>query len=248
MIYKYNPIEDCYATKKKIYIFRNEIEKFILKNKNITLLDFGCGNANDCGKFLISPEYKYIGFDIHIPSLKFAEKNFGNKNVSFCSKVDNKKYDIIIISEVLEHLKHPMETLKLLNKKLKKNGIILGSVPNGYGLTEIEKFIIHKFGVYSFARYIYGFFKEKKKIVNTVPFNRESGHIQFFTLGNLKRVIKNSGLELEYLKNGSLMGADITGSTIFRSEILKRLNTKIADFIPSFLSATWIFKLRKEVK
>ena len=63
MIYKYNPIEDCYATKKKIYIFRNEIEKFILKNKNIALLDFGCGNANDCGKFLISPEYKYIGFD-----------------------------------------------------------------------------------------------------------------------------------------------------------------------------------------
>ncbi len=244
MIYKYNPIEDCNATKKKIYIFRNQIEKFIKKNKNLATLDFGCENANDCGKFLISPKYKYIGYDIHIPSLKFAEKNFGNKNVSFCSKVDNKKYDIIIISEVLEHLKHPMETLKLL----KKDGIILGSVLNGYRLTEIEKFIIHKFGVYSFARYIYGFFKEKKKIVNSVPFNRESGHIQFFTLGNLKRVIKNIGLELEYLKNGYIMGGDITGSTTFRSEILKRLNTKIADFIPSFLSATWIFKLRKEVK
>ena len=72
--------------------------------------------------------------------------------------------------------------------------------------------------------------------------------MQFFILGNLKRVIKNSGLELEYLKNGSIMGGDITGSTIFRSEVLKRLNTKISDFISSFLSATWIFKFRKEVK
>ena len=32
-MYKYNPIEDCYATKKKIHIFRDEIEKRRLKKK-----------------------------------------------------------------------------------------------------------------------------------------------------------------------------------------------------------------------
>ena len=44
-IYKYNPIEDCYATKKKIHIFRDEIEKRSSKKKYLSILDFGCGNG-----------------------------------------------------------------------------------------------------------------------------------------------------------------------------------------------------------
>ena len=38
MNYKYNPIEDCYATKKKIYIFRKEIENKLNKVKNYVFL------------------------------------------------------------------------------------------------------------------------------------------------------------------------------------------------------------------
>ena len=34
-MYKYNPIEDCYATKKKIHIFRNEINKLRVKKKKL---------------------------------------------------------------------------------------------------------------------------------------------------------------------------------------------------------------------
>ncbi len=34
-------------------------------------------------------------------------------------------YDIIIIADVLEHLKEPMKTVKMLYSRLKKNGIML---------------------------------------------------------------------------------------------------------------------------
>ena len=43
-----------------------------------------------------------------------------------------------------------------------------------------------------------------------------------------------------------LMGADISGSTFLKFELTKKINTKIADFIPHFMSATWIFKLVKD--
>ena len=246
MTYKYNPIEDCYATKKKIYIFRNEIEGYYKARKKLSLLDFGCGNANDCGKYIINRLYHYNGVDIHKKSLEYAKNQFGNKNVKFTSEPIKKKYDIIIISEVLEHLKDPEGTLKFLFSLLKDDGIILGSIPNGYGLTEIEKYIIHKFGIYKISRFIYRLFKKKENTKNQIPFNYESGHIQHFTISSFKGIVDKSGFYSEYIKNGSLMGADITGSTIFKLNFTKYLNTKIADFLPSTICATWIFKLTKQ--
>lgn len=63
---------------------------------------------------------------------------------------------------MLEHLYKPEEILFELKNKLRKDGVILGSIPNGYGLTEIEKFIIHKFFIYDFLKILYSFFKKKK--------------------------------------------------------------------------------------
>ena len=40
------------------------------------------------------------------------------------------------------------------------------------------------------------------------------------------------------------MGADLSGSTFLKFNFMKKINTRTADFIPSAISATWIFKLR----
>ena len=133
-----------------------------------------------------------------------------------------------------------------MKTNLKNNGFILGSIPNGYGLTEIEKFIIHKFFIYKIVRYIYKFFKKKTLSNKNIPFNYESGHIQFFTLKKFKGIVFKNNLLIKFIKNGTLFGADLTGSTILKPDIMKKLNTYLADFIPSFMSATWIFKLQKK--
>ena len=52
MNYKYNPIEDYYATKKKIYIFRKEIENKLKKVKRLSILDLCCENTNDFEIFI----------------------------------------------------------------------------------------------------------------------------------------------------------------------------------------------------
>ena len=84
---------------------------------------------------------------------------------------------MILISEALEHLTFPEETLKFLYSLFITNGIILGPITNGSGLTEIEKFIIHKFSIYKSLRFLYNLFDKKirsKKynlIMNQVIYN-----------------------------------------------------------------------------
>ena len=57
------------------------------------------------------------------------KKKYKTKKINFTEKIPNKKFDIIIISEVLEHLDNPEKVLFQLKHKLKKDGLILGSIP-----------------------------------------------------------------------------------------------------------------------
>ena len=152
---------------------------------------------------------------------------------------------MILISEALEHLIFPEKTLKFLYSLPIANGIILGSTPNGNGLTEIEKFIIHKFGINKSLRFLYNLFNKKKIRSKKILFNYESGHIQHFILRKFKRIVKDSKLNLKFIKNGLLMGADVSGSTFLKLEFMRKLNGKIAEYSLSQLSAIWIFKLNK---
>ena len=82
-MYLYNPIEDCYATKKKIKIFRKELDLLRIKKKKLNILDFGCGNALDCGKYLFNNSDNYLGYDIYKPGIDFAISNFKKKILIF---------------------------------------------------------------------------------------------------------------------------------------------------------------------
>ena len=91
---------------KKIHIFREAIEKKV-KKKYLSILDFGCGNIEDCGRYILNKKDFYLGFDIHKESIDYAKKKYKTKKINFTEKIPNKKFDIIIISEVLEHLNNP---------------------------------------------------------------------------------------------------------------------------------------------
>ena len=94
-----------------VAMFRDFIEKCIdpYQDKIKTALDFGCGPGPVLAELL-----KEKGFEVDIYDKYFAlEKIF-----------ENKKYDLITSTEVLEHLADPLETLKTLKKHLNKQGII----------------------------------------------------------------------------------------------------------------------------
>lgn len=241
------PDEDVYATRKKIEFILNNIASYQKNiNEKIKVFDYGCGNAEQLGQYVIEKGYDYVGYDMHEPSLVYAENNFRASNVKFTRDFpENKKFNVILLSEVLEHLDDPLKNLINISNILTNKGIILGSVPNGYGLTEIEKYIDKKLGLYKNIQKIYRQYKNKEAISNTekidIPYNHASGHVQFFTTSSLNKVFQDSGFRLKLLKNGSVMGADLSGSTFLKHRRIIDLNTRIANYIPSFSAATWHF-------
>ena len=95
------------------------------KKKNI--LDFGAGSGVNLDMLR-----KHGLVDIHEKN-KYAraiiKKEKKIKNLYSTLKIKKKFYDLILLADVIEHVKQPKELLKDLKKFLKKDGHILITVP-----------------------------------------------------------------------------------------------------------------------
>lgn len=110
----------------------NEILKYRRKGR---LLEVGCGK----GEFLRSA-MKYFdveGVDISKYAINSIKPKFGEKvKVNNIEKESLKQnnYDAIAAFNLLEHLKEPEFTIKKIHNSLKRDGILIGSVPNNFSL------------------------------------------------------------------------------------------------------------------
>lgn len=111
-----------------------------LEKKNIPLktLEYGCGSA-DPSILLLKRGHKPTICDVEKGNLAAAQKRFKlrslkvrnigvNQNCPVPSIID--KFDLIIATEVLEHIRNPLKLLELIYKSLDKQGIVMfGSFP-----------------------------------------------------------------------------------------------------------------------
>ena len=113
----------------------------ILKIKHSGLaLDFGCGSGTLLTR-LASLDFQGIGLDTSRQAINYFKQQIdrnglrnkitaeiGNEK-SLSSQKYNNKLDVIIASEILEHLKSEETTIKAFYQSLKKNGICVVTVP-----------------------------------------------------------------------------------------------------------------------
>ena len=105
--------------------------------KKSRVLDLGCANGL-IGRFLKSNlNCEVIGVEIDkraaINAKKYLDKVIiGDlENIATYKLIYKQgKFDVIFASAILEHLKHPQIALKQITKSLKKDGIIIISLPN----------------------------------------------------------------------------------------------------------------------
>jgi len=240
------PPEDVYATAKKIRFVLERVDRCRRSLKREPrILDFGCGNGTALAQYLIEDGVDYVGVDFHAPSLEYARSHFGGPRATFVAEVPSgARFDILIYSEVLEHLADPGTVLREHRALLVPGGCVLGSIPNGYGLTEIEKFVDRKLRLYRGLQWVWrNVVGRAPRAADRVPYNEGCGHVQFFTERSFRRMVQGAGLEVVELRNGSVMGADLSGSTFLRSRVLIDLNVRLADHLPTWLAATWHFLL-----
>ena len=83
------------------------------------------------------------------------------------------------------------------------------------------------------------------KMPASAPYNNESGHVQFFTLGALRRLAAATGFKIVQIAHGGFVGADLTGNTIFTSRRFIEWNIRVADRLPSWMVSNWYLVLVK---
>lgn len=140
--------------KHEIFHENTSLQKKIINEKNFTyriilgilntllirhgkVLDIGCG-AGTISLYIASKGYPVLGIDISqnaIIACKKSAKAIGLKNIrfqriTFPQSVPNEKFDYIICSEVLEHLKDDNLALKKIYLLLKNGGLAFISTPS----------------------------------------------------------------------------------------------------------------------
>lgn len=163
--------EDTYGHGKRLNFIKEAIENYCQENGKrkveIKILDIGCGTGIGTTFPVASLGYSIIGVDIDKDSINWALKENIYSNANFeCGLLENlthlSDFDIVICSEVLEHVPNPKDFLLLLKSRLKPNGIIILTIPNGYGWFEFEKLIYERLGL----KYLFKFLI-KFKIIPT---------------------------------------------------------------------------------
>ncbi len=181
-----------------------EIEKFnlsyILPRKDILdlikikqypkrILDIGCS----VGTLGIEIKKKYKGVLVYGIEYdeKMAEyaKKFLDKvicgdieEIDLLKNFEKEYFDVIIFADLLEHLKNPWEVLKKSKYILKKDGIVIASIPNVRHYSTIVSLVFFNYWPY------------RNRGIN------DKTHLRFFTIRNIYKMFKDAGFKIIYLK------------------------------------------------
>lgn len=106
-------------------------EKNISRDANI--LEIGCG-LGYLTYSILKKGFKITGIDISKIAVENARKKFGDHyichDVMEYSKENKNKYDVIIMTEVIEHVEYPVKLIKALNEMVVPGGYIVVTTPN----------------------------------------------------------------------------------------------------------------------
>ena len=146
------------------------------------ICDIGCGNGYIASR-LASLGYNVTGVDASRTGIELARKNRLSGNLKFiCSRIDadlvaflsDNKFDLVLSSDVIEHLYRPADLIEAASSILKPYGhIVIGTPYHGY-IKNLMIAILNKWDAH-----------------HTVA--REGGHIKFFSVNTLRVLLQKYG-------------------------------------------------------
>jgi len=173
-LYNTNIKKDTY----RIFLIRRIIEKLITKEPktNNKILDVGCGDGELLYPFINKSDT--YGFDIADKLINKAKKKGIKASVlnleSSKFPFSDEFFDIIICSQVIEHIVNTDHLLSEINRVLKKNETLIISFPN---INQPASFLIQL--IYDLPPVFAARYK--------------SPHVRDFTLKTIKIALKNNG-------------------------------------------------------
>ena len=206
--------ENIYGHKSRLDWFKKSITKVGVG------LEFGCGTGIMLSSQLLQEGYSIVGVDLDEPSIDLGKKIFKENELNpdnlRCKNLEyfpDQHFDYIIASEVFEHiLKEDIDTvIRLIRLKLKDNGVLFVTVPNGYGWFEFENIFWTELRM----RYIFRFLlisqacnfirKKTGTYVSDHPSTiANSPHVRRFTLTSIQELMVEHGFNVEAYRGSVL--------------------------------------------
>jgi 2-polyprenyl-3-methyl-5-hydroxy-6-metoxy-1,4-benzoquinol methylase len=166
--YEHSHTDDGYPVSDKNKSQRQfkYLNKFIKNHKNI--LDVGCAVGYTLSLFK-EEGFEALGLEPSAKNKEIAKDKYGVEvETRFLDKngLDGREFDIVMLSHVVEHLKHPRDIFQNIRRVLSSDGLLFIETP------DIDQFDEKDLYQFSFE------------------------HINYFNLGSTTNLLKNCGFEL----------------------------------------------------
>jgi len=214
---------------------RKKIIREIINNKidkKIEILDFGSGSGVNIDML---SQFGFVNiYEPHPPTKNYLKYKYTNKNkFKILDKIKNQKFDLIILADVLEHIKKDKKVIEKLSNNLKHNGQILITVPAYQFLFSMKDITLGHYRRYNKTQILKLF--QKFKIIKLTYFNfflftPISFLILFFKLFKIDFINKVESAPNQYINK-----------TLFHIFSIERKIIKILD-LPFGLSLLGLFK------
>jgi len=241
--------EDLWGYKKRLAFIERVIRECFADRATDTLrlLDVGCGNGSQLTLPLSKRGFQLTGIDVDERSIAKANLLAAETaNARFiCGELKNlsatEPFDVVILSEVLEHLADPEQLLGAALDHIGNDGVVIVTVPNGFGEFEWDSWMFRGLRLQAIVD---TFAKSGREVVASTE-NHESGHIQFFTRRRLHRIFGKFGLRIVCEHSGSFLSGPIIGHTLARSQRFVEWNARVTERLPFSWASSWYFALRR---
>jgi hypothetical protein len=190
-----------FSHKRRFKIIRQKLNR--IKNKNISLLDYGAGDGQFIKELILSNYlFNFTAYEPVQKQVNEMKDNFKKNNIKNCFIYNNinfirRKFDIITCFETLEHFseKDQMILLNIIKNLIYPNGTVYISVPLEVYFSGFIKIILRilmgqrhpNTSIISLIKTLFGI-KINRKIQIKQKLNYNSSHIGFYYF-DIKRLI-----------------------------------------------------------
>ena len=182
---------DHYLLNKK----RKLIDVLIQKTQPKSILDFGGGTGYTFSRYINEnyPDIKITLFDVSVESLDAASWHSQKiEKISDPKSLEARRFDLVIASEVVEHVDARDFILQDMAALVKQDGHLFATVPNGYGGYEITVFLYRLLAKPVLSRLSMP--TKRGQVASTLS---TSPHVAFYTYSSLVSGFKCAGLVVE---------------------------------------------------
>ncbi len=228
--------ENSFGQRKRLHA----VAELVRAHRPKTVLDVGCGSGQLLTVPLAKnfPELQITGLDEDSTSIAWARSQDPPSNLRFALPQElpaESRFDLIVASEVIEHVEDPAGFLVWLRGHLAPGGAVFLTLPNGFGPYEGIVFLYQLMRWMGLRRRQAG--PSTGALTDTLAI---SPHINFFSFGVIRRIISQGGFAIQrYQPRTFLCGG------VFDRLMARHIdwNARVSEKLPAMFASDWMFLL-----